>query len=122
MFKNLMICLFFINPVMVLAEPRVVSYNRMTFREFAKLSAILNQCDFKSVEIDKDYILKASKEEGLRLAKLNNLSNHNIAKEVAQILFDLDEKYPEEIPLPICLSTLKDFQYHTQKVENEIKK
>lgn len=121
MFRNLMICLFFVNPIMAFAEPRILGYNRMNFREFAKLSAILNQCEMKELDIDKINILKSSKIEGLNLAKKENLSNENIAKEVAEILYDLDKAYPEEIPYPICISALKDFQNYVKKVTNEIK-
>lgn len=122
MFKIIVLYLLFINPLLAFAEPRVLKYNDINFKEFAMLSAILNQCDFKGLDVDKEYISKSSKEEGLRLAQINNLSSENIAQEVATILYELDEKYPDDIPLAICMTTLKDFKFYLKKVKENGKK
>lgn len=115
MFKVILLCIFFTNPLMVFAEPRIVGYNRITFREFARLSAILNQCENSIIEKRRKEISTFSQKEGLKLAKKEKYTTNKIGKEVANILYDLDKLYPEEIPLSVCLNTLEEFDMYLNR-------
>lgn len=122
MLKAIMLFMFILSPLLAFAEPKVIGDSAMNFKQFARISAILNQCDIKKLPLEKEKLFKISKEEGIKLAKENNLSNDNIAQEVATILYDLDEKYPEEIPQSVCMNTFKDFQIYLKKVSYNTQK
>lgn len=100
-------------------EPRIFTNNRMTFREFAKLSAIISQCELKNSE-EQEQLSKFAKLQGLKLAKENKLSQNNIAKEVSLILYELDQKYPDVIPDNICAETETTFKNYQKSISNEI--
>lgn len=100
-------------------EPRIFNNNRMTFREFAKLSAIISQCELKN-NTEQEELKKFAKLQGLRLAKENQLSQNNIAKEVSLILYELDQKYPDVIPDNICSESIITFKNYQKSINNEI--
>lgn len=108
MFKIIILYLLYINPILAIASPYINT--TMSFKEFAKLSAILNQCELK--ESNKKQIMIISKEQGLKLARRDKLSNDRITHEVAYILYELDEKYQEKIPESVCENNLKKFQQY----------
>lgn len=116
MCKIILFMLLLIASGLVYPEPRTLNNNKMTFREFAKLSAIISQCEIKNI-IQKEDFKKFSKLQGLKLAKENKLSQHDIATEVSLILFELDQNYPEVIPESVCENTIKTFKDY-KKIAN----
>lgn len=122
MLKIIVLFILFINPLFVFANSRSTNYNGISFRNFATISAILDQCDLKGLEADKQYIAKVSKEDGLKIALINNLSSEDIGQEVVKILYELDKKYPEEIPLSVCMTTLKDFKFYLKNKKSDLNK
>lgn len=116
MFKIIFLSIFLTTPLMVLAEPRTLGY-RINFRELAKLSAILSQCETSIIEKRRNDIEKISQEEGLKLAKKEKYTMNQIGQVVANILYDLDKKYPEQIPLSVCMDTLEEFDIYIKKIK-----
>lgn len=100
-------------------ESRLFTNNRMSFREFAKLSAIMSQCEIKNI-VEKEDLNKFAKLHGLKLAKENKLSQNNIAKEVSIILFELDQDYPDIIPESICEKAIITFKDYQKRISHEI--
>ena len=94
----------------------------MTFKNFARMSAILDQCDTKSINTQREYIDLFSREEGIFLARKEKLNNENLGKEVAIILYYLDEEFPEEIPEEVCNETLLGFNTYKTEINKQIYK
>lgn len=118
MFKLIIFTFLFMNLSWAIQDSRVEDNNRMTFREFAKLSAIVSQCE---LNFNSEKINKFAKYHGLKLARESNLSPEKIAQEVSIILYELDQRFPEEIPENICKTAINKFEMYQEKVNNENK-
>lgn len=112
MSKIIILYLLIINTSLAFSKDINASNEGISFKNFAVMSAILNQCELEGLGIEKNKILPILKEEGLKIAEKNHLSSEDIAKEVALILYELDDVYSEKIPLPICMNSLRDFKYY----------
>lgn len=101
MIKPILFIIFFCNPIIAFSEGRM----RLQFREIARVSAILNQCETPEINRNREKINKFSQTNGLILAKKENLNKEQISKIVAKILVELDYMYEDEIPSNICNET-----------------
>lgn len=113
MIKSILFILFLCNPSLVLAETRI----RLNFREIAKVSAILNQCETNNILLNKVKIDSFAKKEGLIFAKKENLSKEEIGKIVAQILFELDNLYEDKIPNEVCESNFELYKKYEKAIK-----
>lgn len=118
MFKIIIFTFLCMNLSCAVQEPKKYGNNRMTFRDFAKISAIVSQCE---LNVNREKINQFAKYHGLELARASNLSPEMIAQEVSIILYELDQRFPEEIPENICNIALNKFEMYQEKVNNEIK-
>lgn len=103
MIKPILFVIFLFNPILALSETRI----RLHFREIAKVSAILSQCESNKIDLNKVKIDEFAKKQGLIFAKKEKLTKEDIGKIVAQILFELDNMYDDKIPNEICESNFE---------------
>jgi len=98
MIKPIIFIIFLLGSSLAFAETRL----RLHFREIAKVSAILNQCEGNNIDLDRLKIDDFARKQGLIFAKKEKLTKEDIGKIVAQILFELDNLYDDKIPNEVC--------------------
>lgn len=98
MIKPIIFIIFLLGSSLAFAETRL----RLQFREIARISAILNQCEGNNIDLDRLKIDDFARKQGLIFAKKEKLTKEDIGKIVAQILFELDNLYDDKIPNEVC--------------------
>ena len=78
------------------------------FQKTAVLSALLDQCqEVHEIKEKKEIWQKFSKEYSSFLVEKNKFKRSQVIQIVADALFEIDEKYGDDIPVPICLNALE---------------
>lgn len=109
MIKPIIFIIFLLGSSLAFAETRL----RLQFREIARISAILNQCETKEININRKKIDDFAK-RSLILAKNENLNKQQIVKIVAQILVELDYVYDDEIPNDVCEENFRMYKRYKE--------